>query len=106
MTERVNVTDNPGKFWDIIMRRMKRGSYYHMPYFGCREFPAHFCLCEEDPVRTSYDRVEERDLGLMLYDIDYSAPTIFSPCFPGSDEAGRVGFKKLRDSALTGMDSY
>ena len=56
MTERANATDNPAKFRDIIMRRLERGSYYHMPYFGCREFPAHFCLCKEDPVRTAYDR--------------------------------------------------
>ena len=74
MTERANATDNPAKFRDIIMRRLERGSYYHMPYFGFREFPAHFCLCKEDPVRTAYDQVEERDLGLMLYDMDYSDP--------------------------------
>lgn len=81
MTERANATDNPAKFRDIIMRRLERGSYYHMPYFGCREFPAHFCLCEEDPVRTAYDQVEERDLGLMLYDMDYSDPDNIQPTF-------------------------
>ena len=47
MTERANETDNPGKFKDIIMRRLKRGECFHMPYFGCREFPANFCLWEE-----------------------------------------------------------
>ena len=31
MTERANATDNPGKFKDIIMRRLKRGECYHMP---------------------------------------------------------------------------
>lgn len=38
MTEQANETDNPGKFKDIMMRRLKRGECYHMPYFGCREF--------------------------------------------------------------------
>lgn len=47
MTEKANNTDNPGKFKDIMMRRLKRGECHHMPYFGCREFPANFCLCEE-----------------------------------------------------------
>lgn len=42
MTDQANETDNPGKFKDIMMRRLKRGECYHMPYFGCREFPAHF----------------------------------------------------------------
>ena len=36
MTEKANNTDNPGKFQDIIKRRLKRGECYHMPYFGCR----------------------------------------------------------------------
>ena len=72
MTEKANETDNPGKFKDIMMRRLRRGECYHMPYFGCREFPAHFCLCEEEEIHTAYDDVSERDLGLMLYDMDYS----------------------------------
>ena len=72
MTEKANETDNPGKFKDIMMRRLRRGECYHMPYFGCREFSAHFCLCEEEEIHTAYDDVNERDLGLMLYDMDYS----------------------------------
>ena len=72
MTEKANETDNPGKFKDIMMRRLRRGECYHMPYFGCREFPAHFCLCKEEEIHTAYDDVNERDLGLMLYDMDYS----------------------------------
>ena len=72
MTEKANETDNPGKFKDIMMRRLRRGECYHMPYFGCREFPAHFCLCEEEEIHTAYDDVNARDLGLMLYDMDYS----------------------------------
>ena len=81
MTEKANETDNPGKFKDIIMRRLKRGECYHMPYFGCREFPAHFCLCEEDEIKTAYDEVEEKDLGFMLYDIDYTDKENLQPMF-------------------------
>lgn len=81
MTEKANETDNPGKFKDIIMRRLKRGECYHMPYFGCREFPAHFCLCEEDEIKTAYGEVEEKDLGFMLYDIDYTDKENLQPMF-------------------------
>lgn len=81
MTEKANETDNSGKFKDIIMRRLKRGECYHMPYFGCREFPAHFCLCEEDEIKTAYDEVEEKDLGFMLYDIDYTDKENLQPMF-------------------------
>lgn len=81
MTERANETDNPGKFKDIIMRRLRRGECFHMPYFGCREFPANFCLCEEEEIRTAYDDVEEKDLGFMLYDMDYSDGNNIQPMF-------------------------
>lgn len=81
MTDRANETDNPGKFKDIIMRRLRRGECFHMPYFGCREFPANFCLCEEAEIRTAYDDVEEKDLGFMLYDMDYSDRNHIQPLF-------------------------
>lgn len=81
MTDRANASDNPGKFKDIIMRRLKRGECFHMPYFGCREFPAHFSLCEDEEIRTAYDAVEEKDLGFMLYDMDYSDLDHIEPMF-------------------------
>ena len=81
MTDKANATDNPGKFKDIVMRRLRRGECYHMPYFGCREFPAHFCLCEEEEIRTAYEEVEEKDLGFMLYDMDYTERENIQPMF-------------------------
>ena len=81
MTKKANETDNPGKFKDIIMRRLRRGECFHMPYFGCREFPAHFCLCEEEEIQTAYDQVEEKDLGFMLFDMDYSDKENLQPMF-------------------------
>lgn len=81
MTEKANETDNPGKFKDIIMRRLRKGECYHMPYFGCREFPVNFCLLEEEEIHTAYDVVEEKDLGFMLYDMDYSDPENIEPMF-------------------------
>lgn len=81
MTERANETDNPGKFKDIIMRRLRRGECFHMPYFGCREFPANFCLCEDEEIHTAYDDVEEKDLGFMLFDMDYSDRNNIQPMF-------------------------
>lgn len=81
MTDKANVTDNPGKFKDIIMRRLRRGECYHMPYFGCREFPANFALYEEEEVETVYDDVPEKDLGFMLYDLDYTDKEHIQPLF-------------------------
>lgn len=81
MTDKANATDNPGKFKDIMMRRLRRGECYHMPYFGCREFPANFASCEDEEIKTAYDDVAEKDLGLMLYDMDYTDKENISPMF-------------------------
>lgn len=81
ITENANDSDNTGKFKDIIMRRLKRGECYHMPYFGCREFPVNFCICDEEEVHTIYDEVPEKDLGFMLYDLDYSDRNNIQPMF-------------------------
>lgn len=81
MTAKAGAGDNPGKFKDIMMRRLRRGECYHQPYFGCREFPAHFCLWEEDGIPTAYGPEEVRDLGLMLYDMDYSDLKNIRPMF-------------------------
>ena len=80
MTPKATPGDNEGKFKDIIMRRLRRGECYHRPYFGCREFPARFALYEEEEVDTAYDGTE-RDLGYMLYDLDYSDTEDIKPMF-------------------------
>lgn len=80
MTAQANETDNPGKFKDIIMRRLRRGECYHQPYFGCREFPAYFELYEKEEVDTAYPG-ERKDLGYMLFDMDYSEPGNIQPMF-------------------------
>ena len=79
MTEKAVESDNPGKFKDIIMRRLKRGECYHTPYFGCREFPANLCLCEDEKIETAYSG--EKDLGFMLYDMDFSDLDNIQPMF-------------------------
>lgn len=94
MTSEAKATDNPGKFKDIVMRRLRKGECYHMPYFGCREFPAHFCLCE-DEVESVYSQVPEKDLGFMLFDMDYSDRENPQPMFFRAVMRG--GILNLRD---------
>lgn len=81
MTGKANASDNPGKFKDIVMRRLRRGECWHTPYFGCREFPANFALCEENEIRTAYDVIAEKDMGYMLFDMDYTDPENIQPMF-------------------------
>ena len=78
--ERAAPGDNPGKFQDIVTRRIAKGQFYHQPCFGCREFPAHFAPCEAIPPCPEELR-GERDLGYMLYDMDYTDPQNIRPLF-------------------------
>lgn len=78
MTVQANPSDNHGKFQDIIKRRLRRGACYSTPYFGCRECTAHFRLWEGGEI-PAID--ETRDLGYMLYDMDYSDLADIQPMF-------------------------
>lgn len=80
MSDKANASDNPGKFQDIVRRRLRRGQCFHTPYFGCREFPVKFREYEFNSVPTVYGN-EEKDLGYMLYDMDYSEKGNILPIF-------------------------
>ena len=80
MTDRAAPGDNPGKFQDIVKRRIQKGQFYHQPCFGCRDFPAQFKWCEE-PLPCPDELKGTRDLGWMLYDMDYSDPEDIKPLF-------------------------
>ncbi len=78
MTSNASPGDNPGKFQDIMKRRLKKGQCYHQPYFGCREFPAHFREWEGGSIPAI---PLTKDLGYMLHSMDYSDPTEIRPRF-------------------------
>ncbi len=80
ITDKAAPGDNSGKFQDILKRRISRGQFYHQPCFGCREFPAQFKQCTERPPCPEELR-GERDLGYMLWDMDYSDPENIAPLF-------------------------
>ena len=80
LTDKAAPGDNPGKFQDIMRRRVERGQFYHQPCFGCREFPAQFRACEELPPCPE-ELKGERDLGYVLWDMDYSDPENIVPLF-------------------------
>jgi CRISPR-associated protein Cas5d len=78
MTEKANPSDNPGKFQDIVKRRLRSGQAYMQPYLGCRECTAHFRLWEGGDIPTID---ETRDLGYMIFDMDYSDLENIQPMF-------------------------
>jgi len=61
----------PEKHYNIFLRRARQGQCFHRPYFGCREFPVQFELVEGETPESYYQKEEEKDLGWMLWDIDF-----------------------------------
>jgi len=61
------------KHLEAFKRRASKGQFFHHPYLGCREFPAHFRLLDDgEPFGgCPPDLAGERDLGYMLWDIDF-----------------------------------
>jgi CRISPR-associated protein Cas5d len=71
---------NAVKYQEMFERRAAKGQCVNQPYLGCREFAAAFQLItapepEPPPIADS------RDLGFMLYDLDFSNPTDPQPRF-------------------------
>lgn len=59
------------KFLDMFERRASKGQCINQPYLGCREFACDFRLVDTAQPQTA-PIAETRDLGWMLYDMDYS----------------------------------
>lgn len=78
--------ENPGKYYAMFERRAKKGQCFNQPYLGCREFSCEFKFVD-NPEKASEDFpaiAESRDLGFMLYDMDFEHPNSdgsFNPTF-------------------------
>ncbi len=71
----------PGKYLAIFERRAKKGQCFMQPYFGCREFSANFEFIERPEANPATQIDETRDLGFMLYDMNFSNPEQPQPMF-------------------------
>ena len=78
LTPRAGPDESIVKFEEMFRRRASRGQCVNQPYLGCREFACAFELVD-GPGAPAID--ESRDLGVMLYDLDFSDPGRPSPMF-------------------------
>lgn len=63
--------ENPGKYNAMFERRASKGQCFNQPYLGTRECSASFRLVNPEQEELSAPINENRDLGLMLYDMDF-----------------------------------
>lgn len=86
------------KHYSMALRRMRKGQCFHRPYLGCREFPAQFELIEGELPPSYYSGRTDgtRDLGIMLWDIDFANDNnaIF---FRAYMEDGVIDIQKCRE---------
>lgn len=76
MTDKAGPTDTPAKHVSMFNRRAEAGQCFHRPCLGTRECVAYFAPLPPDaalpPCELPADQ-RDRDLGWMLYDIDFTA---------------------------------
>ncbi|MEO6967342.1 MAG: type I-C CRISPR-associated protein Cas5c [Rhodanobacteraceae bacterium] len=83
------------KYAAMFERRARKGQCFNQPYLGTREFACNFRLI--DPTAEPFDPPEElrgeRDLGWVLYDLDFGPP-------PHDDPKPLFFRARLRDGVL------
>ena len=66
--------ENPMKYYQMFERRASQGQCFTQPYLGTREFSASWQMVDPDKETLVAAIPETKDLGIMLYDMDFSNP--------------------------------
>ncbi|MGI6120199.1 MAG: type I-C CRISPR-associated protein Cas5c [Desulfosporosinus sp.] len=69
--EIIRFNETEAKYAAMFERRAKKGQCFHRPYLGCREFACDFRLIKNPEEEKAKPINETRDLGFMLYDLDF-----------------------------------
>ena len=74
--QEIRKDENPGKYYAMFERRAKKGQCFNQPYLGCREFSCEFKFVDNpEKAAKEFPAIpESRDLGFMLYDMDFEHP--------------------------------
>lgn len=73
--------ENPGKYNAMFERRARNGQCFNQPYLGTRECSASFRFVGDEDDKTLQPIPESRDLGIMLYDMDFTDPRNIMPMY-------------------------
>nr|BAV59380.1 CRISPR-associated protein cas5 [Candidatus Endomicrobium trichonymphae] len=72
--------ETPAKYAAMFERRARKGQCFNQPYLGCREFSANFKLVNDGTEKIEPIQ-DTKELGLMLYDIDFTNVESPQPMF-------------------------
>ena len=76
-----NDPEPPQKFFAMFERRAEAGQCVNQPYLGCREFSVNSFRWVTDAKPQPAPIAEDRDLGWMLYDMDFADAADPKPMF-------------------------
>jgi len=94
ITGQAGPEDSLTKFEQMFIRRASNGQCFHRPYFGCREFPVDFEFIPKDAAEISAIKAD-RDLGWMLYDMDFSGKEPMPQYFHGEMVNGQIDLRNV-----------
>lgn len=97
ITNKAGPADSVTKFQEMFIRRAQKGQCFNTPYLGCREFSASFELIhlnQELPKPIE----EDRDLGWMFQDHDFSFDPPQPKFFRGLMKNGRISVPLLEEA--------
>lgn len=80
LTDKAGAEDTVEMHYNIALRRLRKGQYFSAPCLGTREFGAKVELIENADIPKS-TLMDSRDLGWMLYDMDFSDSQNIQPRF-------------------------
>lgn len=80
IADKCGAEDTKEKHYNVALRRLRKGQYFSAPCLGTREFGARVDLIEDGKIPPS-KLSGRKDLGWMLYDMDFSDPQNITPKF-------------------------
>ena len=89
------------KFEEMFERRASQGQCFMQPYLGCREFSAYFHLLKDED--NAFKTITEtRELGWMLYDLEYANEEIRPKFFKAVIDQGVVHVPAKNSTGVRG----
>ena len=89
-SEQLRKDENPGKYNAMFERRARKGQCFNQPYLGTRECVASFRLVDYSNEELLSPISETKDLGIMLYDMDFKEKTTDATFYRAKMENGVI----------------
>jgi CRISPR-associated protein Cas5d len=80
VSKKAGADDTVAKHYNMALRRLRKGQFYSAPCLGTREYSAQVDLVDNCAFPPS-PLTGNRDLGWMLYDMDFTNPSDIRPMF-------------------------